>query len=563
MNRQTIILILLLLALCCKAVFAQPAKVETKKHGPGQWELLVNGQPYLIKGVVYNPAAIGDDPNVGTLRDWGTLDVNNNGRADFAYETWVDADNDNEQDANEQPIGDWQMMKEMGVNTVRVYQLPSADPRLYGTNYYGGALLTFGHPPNKKIFRDMYKNQGIMLMVGHFFGEWTLGSGAAWDDGTDYRNPVQRKRLLDCVRVMVEEHKDEPYTLMWVLGNENFNPYDQDNAETEVKAFLTLVNEAAQLIHKLDPNHPVAICNWHLDKLKDIARYAPDVDIYGTNHYSSALAEEFEKISKVFDRPVVITEYGKQSLGRSHIDELSVRGYHKLVWRDIEQARYGGKGTGNSIGGCIFAWSDHWHLGGQPNVHDDGAFLGMPYAEWFGITGQGDGSKSPFMRQFKKEYFLYQELWTGKAASQKQHTVTKVLDGDDILLTSGVDVHLLGIDAPDASTPQGAKAKAFVESVVKPGTQVRLEFDQVREDDYEGGRTLAYVFLKGSDPKRGLTPSGVRAGEIMLNAHIVEHGFAKPQPEPPNVKHSKRIEKLYQQAKKAKTGLWTEALNQN
>jgi len=123
-------------------------------------------------------------------------------------------------------------------------------------------------------------------------------------------------------------------------------------------------------------------------------------------------------------------------------------------------------------------------------------------------------------------------------------TIKKVVDGDDLLLTSGEDVHLLGIDAPDAATAEGAKAKVFVESLVKPGTEVRLEYDVKKKDDYQGGRTLAYVYL------------GDRHGEIMLNAHIVEHGFAKPQVEPPNEKHSKRIEELYQQAKELKRGLW-------
>jgi len=395
----------------CKHVYSQAAKVEVKQHGPAQWELLVNGQPYFVKGVVYNYTAVGDDANEGTLRDWGDLDVNNNGKNDVAYEAWVDANQNNVKDADEKPVGDWQLLKEMGCNTIRVYQLPSADPRLKDTFVYDGARLTFEHPPNKKMFRDLYQTYGIMMMVGHFFGEWTLGSGAEWEAGTDYTDPVQRQRLLNCVRVMVEEHKDEPYTLMWVLGNENFNPYDQDNAETEVEAFLTLVNEAAQLIHELDPNHPVAICNWHTDRLEDIARFCPDVDIYGTNQYRHGLAEEYEKISKVFDRPVVITEYGIQALGRSRIDKLSVRAYHKLVWRDIFEARYGGKGTGNSIGGCVFAWSDQWYLGGSPDVHDYGDFLGMPNAEWFGVVGLGDGSDSPFQRVLKPEYFLYQELW--------------------------------------------------------------------------------------------------------------------------------------------------------
>ena len=82
---------------------------------------------------------------------------------------------------------------------------------------------------------------------------------------------------------MVEEHKDEPYTLMWVIGNENFNPFDQDNAEKQVEAYLTLVNEAAKLIHRLDPHHPVALCNLADRNIEQMRKYCPAVDIFGMN----------------------------------------------------------------------------------------------------------------------------------------------------------------------------------------------------------------------------------------------------------------------------------------
>ena len=369
--------------------------------------------------MVYNFTVVGDDPNVASLRDWSILDLNHNGKVDVAYDSWVDLNKNNLQDADEKPVGDWQLLKDMGCNTIRVYQMPTADARLREIYKNPGDKLTFFHPSNKELFRDLYARFGIRVIIGHYLGEWTIGSGAEWQAGTDYRDPVQRKRLLDCIRVMVEEHKDEPYTLMWMLGNENFNPYDHDNAEKEVEAFLTLVNEAAKLIHKLDPDHPVGLCNWQRAHLRDIGRFAPEIDILGVTAYFGpfGFGTLWGSVKMDVDRPLLITEYGCSAINKKgQEDEDYQVKYHKRCWEDIVFNKFGNKGVGNSIGGVVFSWCDQWYLDGYPSRHD---ITGDPNAlpkgvrgeEWFGITSQGDGSHSPFLRQLRKTYFLYKNLW--------------------------------------------------------------------------------------------------------------------------------------------------------
>ena len=46
---------------------------------------------------------------------------------------------------------------------------------------------------------------------------------------------------------MVEEYKDEPYILFWVLGNEN-NYGNANNCREFPDAYYDFVNKAAQLI---------------------------------------------------------------------------------------------------------------------------------------------------------------------------------------------------------------------------------------------------------------------------------------------------------------------------
>jgi hypothetical protein len=50
-----------------------------------------------------------------------TTDQNNSNYADGPYEAWVDKNKNNIQEADEPTIGDFKLMQEMGVNTLRLY----------------------------------------------------------------------------------------------------------------------------------------------------------------------------------------------------------------------------------------------------------------------------------------------------------------------------------------------------------------------------------------------------------------------------------------------------------
>ena len=62
---------------------------------------------------------------------------------------------------------------------------------------------------------------------------------------------------------------------------------------------------------------------------------------------------------------------------------------------------------------------DKWWLIGSSKSHDTtlGAWRGSTIDgffndEWLGVCSQGKGKKSPFMRQLRNVYYLYQqELW--------------------------------------------------------------------------------------------------------------------------------------------------------
>ena len=124
--------------------------------------------------------------------------------------------------------------------------------------------------------------------------------------------------MLAGVRKMVEEYKDEPYILMWVLGNENVYGVG-NNSGKDPEAFYELVDRAAQLIHQLDPTRPVAIANGDLLYLDIMKEKAPHIDVFGANVYRGEQGfgrSFFQDVREQMDKPVLVTEYGAPAYRR-------------------------------------------------------------------------------------------------------------------------------------------------------------------------------------------------------------------------------------------------------
>jgi len=121
--------------------------------------------------------------------------------------------------------------------------------------------------------------------------------------------------------------------------------------------------------------------------------------------------------------------------------------------------------------------------------------------------------------------------------------VTRVVDGDTVVMASGEKVRYIGIDTPETVHPRkaiefmGREASAANRALVE-GKGVRLEFDVDRLDRY--GRTLAYVYV----------------GKVMVNAELIRMGYAHILTVPPNVKHANLFEAMQREARSARRGLW-------
>ena len=386
-------------------------EINLVKYENGHWQLRLKGEPFMVKAVAYQPSKIGQSPDIGTLKDWSKADENKNGKIDSPYDAWVDKNKNNIQEGDEPAVGDFQLMKDMGVNVVRVYH----------HDFVG----------NKKIFQNLYKNYGIRIIIGDFLGMYAVGSKAAWDPGTNYSDPEQQRNMLESVMQMINEYKDEPCVLMWVLGNET-NYGTANNADVEPQAYYHFVNEVAKKIKELDQNHPVVICNGDIHFLDVFAEKCPDVDVLGINSYRGKHGFGYYNFwlpiqEEVADKPVLITEYGCPAYGHGYSREYAENfqaDYLVNNWMDMV-VNSAGQGAGVAIGGALFEFVDEWWKTGAPPGYPDiiqdvvpnvgGPFVdGWYYEEWFGIVSQGDGTDSPFMRHLRKSYFELQKLWKEK-----------------------------------------------------------------------------------------------------------------------------------------------------
>ena len=383
-------------------------KVQLAQYQDSSWQVLVDGEPFVVKAVTYAPTKIGQSPDEGTLGNWMREDFNQNGKIDGPYDSYLE-DNPGKPEGDgllsdkqsHKPVGDFQLMKYMGVNSIRLYHHPKEI--------------------NKELLRDLYHTYGIRVMIGDFLGKYALGSGAPWNPGTDYRNPEHQKNMLESVRKMVEEFKDEPYVLFWILGNENVYGV-ACNADKDPEGFFKFANQAALLIKSLDKDHPVAIASGDVIYLDRFAKFSPDVDIFGSNVYRGdyGFGSLWYSVKEEADKPVMLTEFGcpayAEGLTQEEAEEAQAN-YHKGAWEDILCNMNVNCGSGNSIGGIAFEFMDEWWKAYEPSKHDTKGFFTGPFPdgymheEWLGVVSQADGKDSPFKRHLRKSYHMYQKAW--------------------------------------------------------------------------------------------------------------------------------------------------------
>jgi hypothetical protein len=352
-------------------LFAQANNVKVIDNQQGI-KLSVNGNDFMINGM-----------------NWDYFPIGTN----YSYSLW----NQSEDVIKVALDAEMSLLKNMGVNTIRVYT---------------------GIQP--KWITYIYETYGIHTMLNHSFGRYGLTVNGAWVAKTDYADPTTQAVLLKEITDVVNEYKNTPGLLMYLLGNENNYglvwkgaetedlPINEDDYSVAAKYLYQMFNKAAVAMKEMDRSHPVAICNGDLGFLDIVAKECKDVDIYGTNMYrGKSFGDAFKRVKKELNMPIMFTEFGADAFNAVTNEEDQKMQAHFMVenWREIYQNAAGLGEAGNSLGGFTFQFSDGWWKFGQTkdlDVHDNNASWsnGGYYIdfkegrnnmneEWFGICAKG------------------------------------------------------------------------------------------------------------------------------------------------------------------------------
>jgi len=154
------------------------------------------------------------------------------------------------------------------------------------------------------------------------------------------------------------------------------------------------------------------------------------------------------------------------------------------------------------------------------------------------LKGQSFSSKSEALSALGKL-----KTDSTEAPKAEYRKVTRVVDGDTIILDGNERVRIIGVDTPETKHPQkpveyfGKEAAAFTKRMVE-GKKVRLEYDWQKQDRY--GRTLAYVYLDDG---------------TFLNAELIKQGYGFAYTKFP-FKYLDEFRQYEREARENNRGLW-------
>ncbi|WP_228779980.1 glycosyltransferase [Aquiflexum lacus] len=294
------------------------------KKEEGKHQLLVEGQPFYIKGICYN-----------TGHDW-------------------------EEGFNPLSIKqldtDFSLIKEMGANTIRRYE-----PSIYDRNILRAA-----------------KNYDLKVMFGFWFDPKT-------DFLKDKKAlKAYEKKVLSQVR----KYKNDECIIAWNIGNETWGllkkHYAQPYLSLVRRSYLEFLDDLAVKIKEIDPERPVFSSEEHdnerlIGTIYQYRAYAPHIDVIGVNSYYEENISQLDSIMGFAypGKPYAVTEFGpkgywNKELGDYWNDSLLIENsaLNKAEWYKKQWLEYIAQHQGKNLGGIAFSWMDRY----------EGT------ATWFGIT---------------------------------------------------------------------------------------------------------------------------------------------------------------------------------
>lgn len=370
-----------------------PQRVTVYRDDRG-FKLQVDGNDFMVLGMNWSYVPIGEN---------------------YSYSLWDQSEEIIEEALN----NEMELLRDMGINAIRVY---------------------VGIP--QRWITWIYQNYGIYTILNHSMGRYGHNIDGVWRAPTNYEDGRTREVISEEINELVEQYRDTPGLLMWLLGNENNYGLFWAGGETEdlpeeaqgearARFLYSLFGEIIDNIHERDPNHPVAIANGDLQYIELIRELAPNLDIMGSNVYRGASSRDlFDRVAEVLDVPFVYTEFGADAWNarEGREDDMAQAEVDLALWQEIFEHAYGLGRAQNAIGGMTFQWSDGWWKYRQTenlDVHDrtaswSNAAYQSDYQEgqnnmneeWFGICAKGRPDSRGIFRLYPRTaYYVLRDAY--------------------------------------------------------------------------------------------------------------------------------------------------------
>lgn len=306
-------------------------------------QLLIDGKPFIMKGVCYNPVRKGGTHPSGLITQNPTA-------GDLAI---IERD--------------FQMMHEAGVNTIRTYE-PLIDPRILDllTKYQ---LHTIVPVMNSYLAPFQKVTSTIIRLRNH-------PSTLIWEIGNEWNTNFFYSKNAD---------PERPEGLGF---HESFN----------------LVKHTSRYLKSLDTTHPVStVITRSALKSESIwpaFLHLKSIDIFGVNIYRGLdFDHRLEQWASHMTKPLYIGEFGADAFNTTinaeddQSQEVATRSLVTELLNNLSAVNP----NHVLVGGCIFEWNDEWWKDPQtsPDIHsthgvtepDEGPYADYVFnEEWWGLV---------------------------------------------------------------------------------------------------------------------------------------------------------------------------------
>lgn len=337
----------------------------------------------------------------------------------------------------------------------------------------GGNSVRVWHSDNAQQILDEAHKNGLTVTLGLWMEREK--------EGFNYYDKKMVAEQLEKFRKVVLRYKDHPALLLWGVGNE------VNVGATNTKVW-DAVNQIAEMIHELDPDHPTTtmLIGVRAKTVNLIIEECPAIDVLSFNIFG-ALHNIQEKIDETnWKGPYLISEFG----ARGYWETYTTGWYAPIEQTSSEKAAYAKEryegvvlsDLGRCLGAYIFYWG--YKHEGTPTwfsmiseTGEETETVGVMRELW---TGDSAANKAPYVAYLKlNDTFAHESAYLETEQSATATIYTFDSDGDSLRIKWEVLPEVVGKDGsslrdtkPAAipnvlSNPQGNKVS--VRAPEKPG----------------------------------------------------------------------------------------------